>query len=146
VSAAALAAACGPSWAIAQSPAPALEKWVAPTVERSRTNPLPPDSENVKRGRRLFLQHCAVCHGDNGRGDGPTARMHARRSGHSPQDLTLLQVQDALTDGEIFWKITTGFRVGKKIIMPATAGEVSVDDRWRLVLFIRSLLPSGATE
>ena len=32
--------------------------------------------------------------------------------------------------------------VGSKIIMPSTGGEVSADDRWRLVLFIRSLRPA----
>jgi hypothetical protein len=45
-----------------------------------------------------------------------------------------------MTDGEIFWKIGAGFREGKKIVMPAFENEIeSADDRWRVVLFVRSL-------
>lgn len=37
----------------------------------SKENPLAPTPENLRRGRRLYEQHCASCHGDTGRGDGP---------------------------------------------------------------------------
>jgi cyclophilin family peptidyl-prolyl cis-trans isomerase/cytochrome c5 len=33
-----------------------------------------------KRGRMLYQRHCAMCHGDKGKGDGPAARLHAERS------------------------------------------------------------------
>jgi hypothetical protein len=45
-----------------------------------------------------------------------------------------------MTDGEIFWKIGAGFKENKKIVMPAFMDEIpSTDDRWRVVLFVRSL-------
>lgn len=31
------------------------------------------DAANVERGRALYVTHCASCHGDGGRGDGPAA-------------------------------------------------------------------------
>jgi len=31
-------------------------------------------ADEVARGRALYLQNCATCHGRNGRGDGPMAR------------------------------------------------------------------------
>jgi len=45
------------------------------------------DRGAIERGRALFQQHCAACHGKSGRGDGPTAATLARK----PTNLTLLQ-------------------------------------------------------
>jgi mono/diheme cytochrome c family protein len=41
----------------------------------------------VSKGHRLFLQHCASCHGENGKGQGPVAA--AMKAG--PPDLTAIQ-------------------------------------------------------
>ena len=63
-----------------------------------------------------------------------------------PADWTSKKVQDE-TDGEIFWKITTGLRDGADVIMPAYAREIpSAEDRWKVVLFVRTLVtpPSPA--
>jgi mono/diheme cytochrome c family protein len=122
--------------AAAQEPS---DKWIAPAEEADRPNPVPASAENLKRGRSLFQQHCATCHGDKGRGDGPYARLHARRS-KPPRDLTLRQTQARLTDGEIFWKMSTGLRQVDKIIMPAFFDDIrSPEDRWRIVLYVRVL-------
>jgi mono/diheme cytochrome c family protein len=45
-------------------------------------------------GRALFMENCAVCHGENGRGDGPMARAMAT----APKNLTLI----ALRHGDVF--------------------------------------------
>lgn len=45
-------------------------------------------------GRALFMQNCAVCHGEDGKGDGPLARA----STVAPRDLTLI----ALRNGDDF--------------------------------------------
>ena len=42
--------------------------WVAPE------NPASAGSEPAARGRALYLQYCASCHGVTGEGDGPVAR------------------------------------------------------------------------
>jgi mono/diheme cytochrome c family protein len=41
----------------------------------------------VERGRVLFGQHCAVCHGKGGKGDGPAASAMTAK----PNNLTLMQ-------------------------------------------------------
>jgi len=113
--------------------------WTVPDADRARVNPLPAAEANLPRGKSLYLQHCALCHGDHGHGDGPSARLHARQS-RPPQDLTRPEIQANMTDGEIFWKIGAGFREGKKIVMPSFENEIeSADDRWRVVMFVRSL-------
>lgn len=117
--------------------------WVAPPVERARANPVTSSEENLKRGRSLFRRHCSVCHGNEGRGDGPAARPHSRRA-RAPRNLTQADVQARLTDGEIFWKITNGFRKGRQIVMPAFQEDISSDeDRWKIVHFVRTLLSQG---
>lgn len=44
-------------------------------------------ARNVERGRKLFNQYCATCHGATGKGEGPVAA--ALKVG--PPDLTIIQ-------------------------------------------------------
>ena len=57
----------------------------------------PPPSPLAAVGERLFVRHCAICHGRSGTGDGPFAgilsvpsadltRIAARRDGSFPRD------------------------------------------------------------
>ena len=55
----------------------AVEKLVAenlrhlsiPAADRDTKNPLPATDENVADGRAHFADHCAQCHGNDGRGE-----------------------------------------------------------------------------
>jgi mono/diheme cytochrome c family protein len=109
----------------------AAEEWTAPAAERARTNPVPDTPEALRKGRALFQRHCTVCHGQGGKGDGP--------AGADARDLTDPAVQARLTDGEIFWKIGTGRRKDDEMAMPAFARQIGVQDRWKLVRFVRTL-------
>jgi mono/diheme cytochrome c family protein len=94
----------------------AAQEWVAPAEERARANPVAATPEALQKGRFLYRKHCQKCHGEKGKGDGPSGRYGVKPA----EDLTSPAKQAKLTDGEIFWKITD-------------------EDRWRLVLFVRSL-------
>lgn len=60
-------------------------------------------------------------------------------------DLRDPELQARLTDGEIFWKISTGRKDGAEVVMPALARVVKADeDRWKVVLFVRSLAAKPA--
>lgn len=121
--------------ALAQKPVP----WTAPKAERERQNPLAPSDEARSRGRLLYQKHCAMCHGDKGKGDGPAARLHAERAKRAPQDLTDAKVHAEMSDGEIFWKLTAGLKENGQVIMPTYREEIPKDeDRWRLVHYVRS--------
>jgi len=114
------------------------DEWVAPAPDRARTNPVPDSPASLAKGRALFQRHCTACHGDKGKGDGP-ASSEAR-------DLTDPAVQSRLTDGEIFWKIGTGRKKDDEMAMPAFARQIGAKDRWKLVLYVRSLAaPATAT-
>lgn len=122
--------------------AQSVEEWVAPPEARALANALSASNpEHLRKGRSLFVKHCVTCHGEQGRGDGPSARLHARRSGYAPRDLSRADVQAGLTDGEMFWKIGNGWRPKGRVVMPGVGEEVSEEDRWRLVIYVRSLAP-----
>jgi mono/diheme cytochrome c family protein len=121
--------------------APAAEDdWSAPAADRARVAPFPKQAGAVERGKALYVKHCALCHGESGAGNGTMSHLHEQRTGRRPQDLTDKVVQDSLTDGEIFWKISNGWRRQGLIIMPQFATEIpEEDDRWSVVRFVRSL-------
>jgi mono/diheme cytochrome c family protein len=123
---------------LAVVPLAADQEWVAPPEERARTSPVPDSPENLQKGRFLYRKNCQRCHGEKGKGDGPSSRYGVKPA----EDLTNPAKQAKLTDGEIFWKLTTGLRDGADVIMPAYKREIPSDeDRWKLVLFVRTLAP-----
>jgi mono/diheme cytochrome c family protein len=119
----------------------AAEPWTAPAEARARVNPVEPTDATLLKGRALYQKHCTSCHGDKGKGDGPAERF----SNFTPKDLTDPAAQARWTDGEIFWKVSTGLREKSDVIMPALADKVpSEDDRWKVVLFVRRLGSSAS--
>jgi mono/diheme cytochrome c family protein len=94
-------------------------------------NPLLPDTVNINRGKAIYQTICLQCHGMNADGQG-----HLFTSGKypfPPADLIHGRI-DNKTDGEIFHAITVGFG-----IMGAHGIIVKPDDRWKMVLYLRSL-------
>ena len=57
------------------------------TSGSAQTTANPAATAAVERGRVLFEQHCAVCHGKGGKGDGPAASAMTRQ----PTNVTLMQ-------------------------------------------------------
>lgn len=113
----------------------AAEGWEAPAAEKARANPVPVSRNALQRGRALYRKHCVSCHGGLGKGDGPAAGY---RSG-SPADLTQPDLRQ-VTDGEIFWKVSTGLKDDTEVLMPAFVKDMPDEqDRWKVILFVRTL-------
>ena len=116
--------------------AAAAGKWTAPDEEKARVNPVEATPAVLLKGQALYQKHCASCHGDKGKGDGPAESYETEPA----TDLTDPALQDRLTDGEILWKITKGRREGTEVVMPGIAQRVPAEeDRWKLVRFMRTL-------
>ena len=111
-------------------------KWTAPDEDNARVNPVEATPAALLKGRALYQKHCASCHGDKGKGDGPAESYEIEPA----TDLTDAALQERLTDGEILWKITTGLKSGTDVIMPGIVQRVPAEeDRWKLVMFMRTL-------
>jgi putative copper resistance protein D len=92
---------------------------------------VPYHAASIAHGRALFAARCAACHGAGGRGDGPRGAGLPRR----PADLTAPHTAQH-TAGDLFWWIGRGIPRGG---MPGFAAELSVDERWDVVNFLRAL-------
>jgi mono/diheme cytochrome c family protein len=101
----------------------------------SPANPISQNQESIARGQVLYEVHCALCHGKQGKADGPIATELARK----PPDLSAGSTV-ALSDGDIFLVITNGIQVPVSTQggMPALRENLSVADRWDVVNYVRS--------
>lgn len=95
----------------------------------TRKNPVPATPESVARGGELYTIYCTPCHGPGGKGDGLVATKFVP----SP-DLSNPDLQKARTDG--YWQ--NQLSVGGAI-MPGYAEALSVEERWHVVNFLRTL-------
>jgi mono/diheme cytochrome c family protein len=102
-----------------------------PANARETRNPAAGTAENLREARLHFADHCATCHGNDGRGD----TLIGRGLYPKPPDLRANETQK-LSDGELFWIIENGVRFTG---MPAFATPKAESDSWELVLFIRHL-------
>jgi mono/diheme cytochrome c family protein len=103
--------------------------WTVPPEYKRLKNPLTPSESKLNAVRQIYADECAQCHGDRGKGDGPEARSHYPL----PADLTDPKLLSNVTDGEIFYQISEGRRP-----MPSFKRRLTEDQRWQLVLLVRS--------
>jgi high-affinity iron transporter len=82
------------------------------------------------RGRALFLQHCAICHGERADGQGRRRNLSPRAA-----DFTDPAWRARMTPERAFYVIREGIRG-----TPMAAWKVlSEDDTWDLVAYVLSL-------
>lgn len=87
------------------------------------------DANALERGAKVFANFCVVCHGPTAQGDGPVAfrGYPAPPSLHTERALKM-------KDGQMFHILTYGQKN-----MPSYAAQVSREDRWKVILYVRSL-------
>ena len=104
--------------------------WVIPEEAKARKNPLQPSEAALKSAKASYAESCANCHGDSGKGDG----SEAMRYDPKPADFTDARHMNTVTDGALFYQISQGRKP-----MPAFKRRMTEDQRWQLVLLVRSL-------
>jgi len=109
--------------------------WVIPEEAKARKNPLQPSEAALKSAKALYGENCANCHGDSGKGDG----SEAMRYDPKPADFTDAPHMNTVTDGALFYQISQGRKP-----MPAFKKRMTEDQRWQLVLLVRSLAQKTA--
>lgn len=111
-----------------------------------KQNPLEISEQVLAEGQRTFNIYCAVCHGIGGRGDGLVNRRAQRVQAQTWVQPTSLHEdylnQSQYPDGKLFSVITNGIRK-----MPGYASQISPEDRWAVVAYVRALqLSRNASE
>jgi hypothetical protein len=98
-------------------------------------NPLPNDADTVRRGHFGYVYFCIHCHGSLYNGDGTVGQSFSPL----PADLRSARVQN-MGDDDLFRRISYGKEfLGPDSKVPPLCYTVSVDDRWRIIWFLRSL-------
>jgi len=92
------------------------------------SNPILPSIENLKLGKKKYLTYCSPCHGNFGDGD-------SRLKGQFPNPPSIhSQRIRNFEDGRLYHIITDG-----KNIMPPYAAQISREERWAIVNYLRVL-------
>jgi mono/diheme cytochrome c family protein len=110
-----------------------LRHLAMPDAQKQMRNPVSATDEVLAEARVHFADHCASCHGNDGRGSTLIGQNFHPRT----PDLTKIETQ-SFSDGELFYIIHNGIRFTG---MPAWGkGRLESDlDSWKLVHFIRHL-------
>lgn len=107
--------------------------WATPADLRGEKNPLPLTPQVLAEARAHWADHCASCHGNDGRGQTELGKRFYPRA----PDMTLPATQ-SLSDGELFSIIENGVRL---TAMPGWGDGTaeSAYGSWGLVHFVRHL-------
>jgi len=92
-------------------------------------NPLPLTKPVAERGRKVFNDHCAICHGQVGNGVAQLSRAYGAKPGN-----LLSNEMVGRPDGYIYGVIVRG-----KNAMPSYAPDLDEKDRWAAVHYVRVL-------
>ena len=115
----------------------ALKDKVPMDYQIMERTPIIPDQESLQSGSAIFQRQCAVCHGEQGRGDGPAAKGMNQK----PANFLDREHSAIYGPGEKFWIIGNG---SGETGMPAFS-DLSLVDRWHLVNHIY-LLQEGESD
>ena len=99
--------------------------WMAkvPSHERERINPYREQPDAVAAGRRIFVDHCAHCHGNDAEGTKKRPSLKTAR------------VQQEATDGDLHWLLVNGNR-GQGMPSWVKLGDPQI---WQVICYVKSL-------
>ena len=103
---------------------------VTGTTNYIELNPFPVTAQLLARGQRQFNIYCAPCHGQTGEGNGITKKIGAMAIVANLHDKRIVQQ----ADGEVFSIVSNG-----KSNMQGYAAQITVEDRWAIVAYLRAL-------
>ncbi|MEM7828397.1 MAG: c-type cytochrome, partial [Candidatus Aenigmatarchaeota archaeon] len=69
-------------------------------------NPVKADAKSIARGKKIYEERCAMCHGVSGKGDGPAGKALNPPAADFTDDVW----KHGSSDGEIFMVITEGVK------------------------------------
>jgi len=99
--------------------------WLAnvPPHDRYRVNPYGDQADAIAAGRRIFVDHCAHCHGETAEGTKKRPSLKSDR------------VQQQATDGDLHWLLVNGNR-GQGMPSWVKLGDPQI---WQVISYVKSL-------
>lgn len=116
------------------APQNSSDGWQIPDDASDMANPIALSPAVMTKGQDIYRSKCQRCHGRTGTGNGPDADPE-----HSPGNLTDARRASRNPDGVMFYKIWNGRSRPK---MPAFKTDISREDTWTVVHYIKSLRTS----
>lgn len=104
---------------------------------KKQKNPLQTSAENIEEGKQAFNAYCNVCHGNDGQNTGVPFADHIS----PPIPLLNSEEVQSYTDGQLKRILNDGIWPSG---MPGSAGTLSDDEQWAIVLYLRHLPPKGS--
>ena len=92
-------------------------------------NPISFSETTLEEGKKLFIDFCSHCHGDNGGGQGQLVKLEK----FPPVPSFKTQLKD-LPEGKMFHSITYG-----KNLMGSHASQLTPEERWKIIHFLKTL-------
>ncbi len=99
--------------------------WLAsvPAREREKANPYAGQADAIAAGRKLYVDHCLHCHGDNAQGTKKRPPLITER------------VQQQATPGDLHWLLVNG---NMKKGMPSWA-KLPDPQLWQIISYLKTL-------
>jgi mono/diheme cytochrome c family protein len=102
------------------------------------TNPLNPDSIDMKETERKYLIFCGVCHGAKLDGNGPLWKDGSGPFPAAPKNF-MADDMKKMAEGTMFHSVTYG-----KNTMGSYASQLNVQQRWEVIAYIKMKQDGGA--
>jgi mono/diheme cytochrome c family protein len=99
--------------------------WLAkvPARDHDKVNPYQGQNDAIAAGRRIFVDRCAHCHGEDAEGTKKRPSLRTAR------------VQQEATDGDLHWLLTNG---SMAYGMPSWS-KLGDPQIWQVILYVKSL-------
>jgi mono/diheme cytochrome c family protein len=94
-----------------------------PTRDHEKTNPYHDQVDAIAAGRRIFVDRCSHCHGENAEGTKKRPPLKSER------------VQQQASEGDLHWLLVNG-NMGKG--MPSWA-KLPDQQLWQVITYVKSL-------
>lgn len=111
-----------------------LRHFAIPRHARDLANPVKFSPDVLARSKAHFADHCASCHGNEGRG----TTLLGKGLYPKPPNMAEAATQQ-LTDGELYYIIENGIRFTGMPAFGEEPGNEQATESWELVHFIRHL-------
>lgn len=109
-----------------------IQEWQAPAEYAGMRNPLAAKADAAKYGQYFYGQVCADCHGKEGLGNGPLARLKGKQATNLASEMV-----QANTDGELFYKVSN-----PRLPHPKLQARLTDEQRWYIVSYLRTMRPA----